>query len=37
MEGRKVGNIRGKSPKQGPTSTKDLPIKLSEGREFPLP
>ena len=33
MEGRNVGTIRGKSPKHGLTSTKDLPIDLHEGRE----
>ena len=34
MEGRNVGTIGGKSPKQGLTSAKDLTIELSEGREF---
>ena len=29
------GTIRGKSPKQGLTSAKDLPIELPEGRESP--
>ena len=31
MEGRNVGTIGGKSPKQGQISTKDLPIELPEG------
>ena len=32
MEGRNVGTIRrGKSPKQGIISAKDLPIELPEG------
>ena len=35
MEGRNVGTIRGKSPKQDLTSTKDLTIELPEGRESP--
>ena len=34
MEGRNFGTIRGKSPKQGLTSAKNLIIDLSEGREF---
>ena len=33
MEGRNVGTIRGKSPKQDLTSTNDLTIELPEGRE----
>ena len=32
MEGRNVDTIRGKTPKQGLTSTKDLIIELPEGR-----
>ena len=35
MEGRNVGTIRGKNPKQDLTSAKDLTIELPEGREFP--
>ena len=35
MEGRNVGTIRRKSPKQGLISTKDLPIKLPEKCESP--
>ena len=35
MKGRNVGAIRGKSPKQGLTSAKNLPIELLEGRESP--
>ena len=35
MEGMNVGIIRGKSPKQGLTSAKDLTIELPEGRESP--
>ena len=31
MEGKNVGTIKGKSPKQGLTSAKDLPIELSIG------
>ena len=34
-EGRNVGTIRGKSPKQGITAAKDSTIELSEGRESP--
>ena len=33
MEGRNVGTIGGKSPKQGLISAKDLPIELSEGHK----
>ena len=33
MEGRNVGTIMGKSPKQGLTSAKGLTIELPEGRE----
>ena len=35
MEVRNVGTIRGKSPKQGMTSAKELTIELPEGRESP--
>ena len=35
MEGRNVGTIRGKSPKQDLTNAKDLIIELPEGRESP--
>ena len=35
MEGRNVGTIGRKSPKQGLISTKDLPIELPDGRELP--
>ena len=35
MEGKNVGIIRGKSPKQGLTNAKDLPMELPEGRESP--
>ena len=35
MEGRKVSAIKRKSPIQGLTSVKDLPIELPEGRESP--
>ena len=31
MEGRNVGTIEGKSPRQGIISAKDLPIELPEG------
>ena len=31
MEGRNVGTIRGESPKQGLTISKDLTIELHEG------
>ena len=34
MEERNVGTGRGKNPKQGLTSAKDLTIELLEGREF---
>ena len=34
MEERNVGT-KGKSPKQGLTNVKDLPMELPEGREFP--
>ena len=33
MEGRNVGTIRGKSPKEGITNAKDLPMELPEGHE----
>ena len=36
MEEKDAG-AKGKSPKQGLTSAKDLIIKLPEGRESPLP
>ena len=32
-----MGTIKGKNLKQDLTSAKDLPIKLPEGRESPLP
>ena len=35
MERRNVGTIRVKSPKQGLTRAKDLPIELPEGHESP--
>ena len=35
MEGRNVGTVERKSPKQGLTSAKDLPIEFPEGRESP--
>ena len=35
MEGRNVGTMRGKSPKQDWTSAKDLTIELLYGRESP--
>ena len=33
MEERNVDTIRGKSPKQGLTSAKDLTVELLEGRK----
>ena len=35
IEGRNVGTIVGKSPKQGIINAKDLPIELPEGCESP--
>ena len=35
MEGRNVDTIKGKSPKQGLTSAKDITIELPEGHESP--
>ena len=35
MEGRNVGTVGGKSPKQCLISAKDLPMELPEGYEFP--
>ena len=36
MEERKMGTILRKSPKQGLTSAKDLPIELPRGTRVPL-